>query len=135
MYLAFFKPGQSGTFLGPTLAEHRPKYDNLLVLKLYIYIYIMYDFSILVEVNTTIYLGRSRVLEFLPFQLVIHRLPLVFDWFLYICSHTPCTFLRDAEVVVWPRGFWRPGVPNHTFSRNEWVFGLAAKGGKANKTL
>ena len=48
----------------------------------------MYDFLILVEVNTAIYLGRSRVLEFLPFQLVIHRLPLVFDWFLYICSHS-----------------------------------------------
>ncbi len=31
---------------------------------------------------------------------------------------------------------WRPGVPrptNHTFSRNDWFFGLAAFGGKANK--
>jgi hypothetical protein len=34
--------------------------------------------------------------------------------------------------------FWRPGVPTpkkHTFSRNEWLFDLAAEGGKANEPL
>ncbi len=45
---------------------------------------------------------------------------------------------RDSEVVFWPSVFWRPGVPrptNHTFSRNEWLFGFAAEAGKAKKAF
>ncbi len=45
---------------------------------------------------------------------------------------------KDPEVVFWPSVFWRPGVrrpKNHTCSRNAWLFGLAAEGGKAKKPL
>ncbi len=34
--------------------------------------------------------------------------------------------------------FWRVGLPRpkyHTCSRNEWLFGIAAEGGKAKKAL
>ncbi len=40
------------------------------------------------------------------------------------------------KCFCWPSGFWRPGAPmpkNHTFSGREWLFGLAAFGGEANK--
>ena len=44
----------------------------------------------------------------------------------------------DPDVVVWPSGFWRPGVPRpkkNTCSRNEWFFGLAAEGGKTKSKV
>ncbi len=45
---------------------------------------------------------------------------------------------RIPKLFFGQMGFWTPGVPrpqNHTVSRNEWFFGLAAEGGKANKTF